>query len=115
MTETLQDVPLWAECVTAVLVFAGATLTLLGNIGLVKLRNFYERVHAPTLGATLGVGFILIAAIIHFWAATGKPALLPVLIAAFMTITTPVTLIMLVRAAVYRDRTEGNPEAPKEI
>jgi len=115
MTEAVRDVPLWVDFLTAVMVLAGAGLTLLGNIGLVRLRNFYDRVHAPTLGATLGAGFILMAAIIHFWVDDGKPALLPVLIGGFMTITTPVTLIMLVRAAVYRDRTEGNPQAPKEI
>jgi multicomponent K+:H+ antiporter subunit G len=30
------------------------------------------------------------------------------LIAAFMTITTPVTYMLLVRAALHRDRAEGN-------
>jgi multicomponent K+:H+ antiporter subunit G len=35
-----------------------------------------------------------------------------ILIAAFVTLTTPVTLMLLARAALYRDRTEGNEEVP---
>jgi multicomponent K+:H+ antiporter subunit G len=34
------------------------------------------------------------------------------LLGLFVTITTPVTLILLGRAAVFRDRTEGNPLVP---
>jgi multicomponent K+:H+ antiporter subunit G len=29
-------------------------------------------------------------------------------------VTTPVTLILLGRAATYRDRAEGNPDAPPD-
>jgi len=36
------------------------------------------------------------------------------LIGVFLTITTPVTLILLARAAVYRDRVEGKADAPQE-
>lgn len=109
----VQDVSLWAELLVAFMVLTGAGLTLLGSIGLVRLKNFYDRVHAPTLGATLGAGFILIASIVHFWVA-GQPVLTAVLIAVFMTLTTPVTLVMLARSAVYRDRNEGRPDVPKD-
>ena len=37
-----------------------------------------------------------------------------VLIGLFLTITTPVTLILLARAALFRDRTEGGEDVPSQ-
>ena len=34
--------------------------------------------------------------------------------AVILTVTTPVTLMLLARAALYRDRVEGNPETPPD-
>jgi multicomponent K+:H+ antiporter subunit G len=85
----------------------GAGLTLTGSLGLLRLQRFYERVHAPTLGATLGTGSILIASMICFTVLQTRPVLHEILIAVFMTITTPVTLMLLVRAALFRDRHEA--------
>ena len=36
-----------------------------------------------------------------------------VLIALFVTVTTPVTLMLLARAALYRDRSEGSTDIPR--
>lgn len=94
----------WFEILVALMVLAGAGLTLIGNVGLVRLKSFYDRVHAPTLGATLGSTLILTAAVFHFLGVMGKANLVPLLILIFITLTTPVTLVMLVRAALYRDR-----------
>ncbi|MCS5709338.1 monovalent cation/H(+) antiporter subunit G [Candidatus Berkiella cookevillensis] len=101
---TVSDLPLWAACLISILCIMGALLTLVGNLGLIRLKSFYERVHAPTLGATLGAGFILVASIIFFSMLESKLNLFCVLIAVFMTITTPATLILVVRAGMYRDR-----------
>ena len=46
--------PLWVEAVTAGLVLTGALAALVGSFGVLRLRTFFQRVHAPTLGATLG-------------------------------------------------------------
>jgi multicomponent K+:H+ antiporter subunit G len=35
-----------------------------------------------------------------------------ILIAVFVTLTTPVTLMLVVRAALYRDRAEGSTDVP---
>ena len=45
------DVPAWLAFVVVGLALAGSTLSLLGAVGLTRLKTFYERVHAPTLGA----------------------------------------------------------------
>lgn len=111
---TPSDLPLWAAwTVVAVTVF-GSLLALIGSIGLVVLKRFYERVHAPTLGATLGMALIVVASVM-FWSQTeGRLALQDLLIGVFLTVTTPVTLILLARAAVYRDRIEGDDHIPPE-
>jgi multicomponent K+:H+ antiporter subunit G len=99
--------PTWVMLLTAALVLVGAGLTLVGALGLLRLDSFYQRVHAPTLGTTLGAGFILIASMLFFSVAQSRPVVHEVLIAVFVTITTPVTLMLLVRAALSRDIQEG--------
>ena len=108
------DLPEWAAWLTALLVVAGSAITLTGAIGLARLRSFYDRVHAPTLGATLGTGCILLGSIVCFSVLQSRPVLHEILIGVFVTLTSPVTLILLVRAALYRDRIEGNDVPPHE-
>lgn len=99
----LTGVPDWLAAVTSVLVLLGAALTLVGTIGLLRLKTFYARVHAPTLGTTLGIGCVLLASILYFSVLQSRPVLHEILIAVFVTITTPVTLMLLVSAALHRD------------
>lgn len=103
---SLAAVPDWAAVPVAVLAVAGAALSLLGATGLVRLGSFYERVHAPTLGATLGMALVLLACWLGFGAAEGRWLPREALIAVFLTVTTPVTMLLLARAALFRDRTE---------
>lgn len=104
-------VPAWAGWIVAVLALAGALLTLIGSIGLVRLRTFYERVHPPTMGSTLGLGLVLIASMLLFTVLRERPVLHEILIGVFVTLTTPVTFTLLVRAARHRDAAAGSPEA----
>jgi multicomponent K+:H+ antiporter subunit G len=96
-----------ATMLTAVLLVTGAAITLIGAIGLLRLGTFYERVHAPTLGTTLGTVCIALASMIYFSALETRPVVHELLIVAFILVTTPVTLIILVRAAQLRDQFEG--------
>jgi multicomponent K+:H+ antiporter subunit G len=100
----LATLPLWAAVPAALLLLVGAGLTLLGTIGLVRLPSFYERIHAPTLGTSWGAAGILLASVIVFSVGGGRPVVHELLIALFVTVTTPVTLMLLGRAALYRDR-----------
>ena len=100
-------VPAWASMITAILLIAGAGITLIGTLGLLHLRTFYERVHAPTLGTTLGTGCIVTASMIYFSALGSRPILHELLILLFITVTTPITLMILVRAALSRDTFES--------
>ena len=91
----------------ACLVLAGAALSFVGALGLLRLKTFYERVHPPTMGTTLGTGLVLIGSMLWFSGLESRPVLHEVLIAIFMALTTPVTYMLLVRAALHRDRLEG--------
>jgi multicomponent K+:H+ antiporter subunit G len=101
------DIPAWAEIVTAALVLLGATITLIGAFGLVRMKTFYARVHPPTLGTTLGTGCIAMASIVYFSVLQTRPVLHEVLLVLFVLVTTPVTLMLLVRAALFRDEAKS--------
>ena len=109
------DLPLWATMLAAILVLAGAIITAIGSLGLLRLKGFYQRVHAPTLGTTLGAGCILVGSMICFSVLESRPVIHEVVIALFVTLTTPVTLMLLARAALYRDRTEGEGDVPRDF
>src|SRR5690349_4868486 len=106
------NLPAWAALLTALLVLVGAAVTLIGSLGLLRLGNFYARVHAPTLGTTAGMASILAGSALCFSLLEARPVVHEILIAVFVTLTTPVTLMLLVRAALYRDRTEGSRDVP---
>ena len=99
------DLPAWAALPTALLLLLGAGLTLTGSLGLLWLGSFYERVHAPTLGTTLGIGCVLIASMLVSSAVAGRPVIHELLITVFIVMTTPVSATTLMIAAITRTRT----------
>lgn len=115
MTVELSDVPLWAAIVGSAFLLLGAGLSLVGAFGLVRLTSFYDRLHAPTLATSWGAGGMVMGSMIVFTAAAARPVFHEILIGIFVTVTTPITLMMLGRAALYRDRSELNPGVPPAI
>ncbi|MDD2178192.1 monovalent cation/H(+) antiporter subunit G [Acidovorax sp. D2M1] len=114
MTEaaTIAVLPLWLEIIVAVLVLAGAALALLGSFGLLRLPTFFERVHAPSIIATLGCWLIMHGTVLYFSVADRSLALHALLIAVFVAITVPVMSIFLMRAALFRARQAGQDVPP---
>lgn len=106
------DLPLWAAILVSIFVLAGSAMTLIGALGLLRFRTFYERVHAPTLGASLGTVGVLAASMLFFSVTRERVVVHEVLIFLFVTMTTPVTLMLLSRSALYRDRAEGRDGLP---
>jgi multicomponent K+:H+ antiporter subunit G len=88
--------------VAAVLVLAGALLAFLGSLGLLRMKTFFERVHPPTMGSTLGTVLVLAGSLLYFTTAESRLVLHEILIAVFVTVTTPVTYLLLGRAALRR-------------
>ncbi|CAN5668658.1 monovalent cation/H(+) antiporter subunit G [soil metagenome] len=104
--------PLWAEIVTAVFVVVGAGFAAVGSFGLVRLPTFFRRIHAPTIGATLGVWCMTFATVVYFSVQGGNLFLHALLIAVFVALTAPVTTIFLMRAALFRERQKGGAVPP---
>jgi multicomponent K+:H+ antiporter subunit G len=100
----IDQVPAVIVSIVATLACLGALMALIGSIGLLRLRTFYERVHPPTMGTTMGVAFIIAASILLFSVLDARPVVHELLIGIFAVVTTPVTYLMLVRAALRRDR-----------
>ena len=88
----------------AVLVLAGALLAFIGSLGLLRMKTFFERVHPPTMGTTLGTAFVLAGSMLYFTALESRLVLHEILIGVFMMLSTPVTYVLLGRAALRRER-----------
>ncbi len=104
--------PFWVDLVIAILVVLGAVFALIGAVGLVRLPTFYQRIHPPTLGTTIGVWAIAIATVLQFSALEETASVSAILIPIFVAMTMPITTIFLMRAALFRDRLAGRPVPP---
>lgn len=94
--------PLWAALPAALLLIVGGLLVVIGSLGLLRLPDFYARMHPPTMGTTLGTGCILAASMLVSSAILHRPVLHELLITLFTVLSTPVTAMLLMRAAVVR-------------
>lgn len=54
------------DIVISVLLLMGGVLVLVGSIGLVKMPDFFMRLHGPTKATTLGMACLLFAAMAHY-------------------------------------------------
>ena len=106
------SLPLWVDVVTALLVGVGALLALLGSLGLLRLRSFYQRVHAPTLGSTGATWLLTLATALQFSFVREQLFVHALLIAGFISLTAPVTTVFLMRAALFRERIAGKQVPP---
>jgi multicomponent Na+:H+ antiporter subunit G len=78
----------------------GAFFMFVASLGMLRLADFYARIHAPTKAATLGLAFLLVALAIHLHdLVTITKALLAML---FIGMTAPAGAHILARAA-YRN------------
>ncbi len=103
--------PLWLDVVVSALVLAGAFIAFMGSFGLLRLKTYFERVHAPSIIATLATWCVMHATLIYF-SAIDSLALHALLIALFIAVTVPITTIFLMRAALFRARRMGEVVPP---
>jgi multicomponent K+:H+ antiporter subunit G len=104
---------LLVELLVAALIVIGALFTALGSFGLLRLRDFYSRLHSPTKATTLGVGSLLIASSIYFSQLRDGLSLHEVLVAVFLFITAPVGAHLMAKAALHL-RVRGETGLPPD-
>ena len=50
----VSELPLWVEVLVAILLLLSSLFALLGAIGLLRMKDFFQRMHPPALASTLG-------------------------------------------------------------
>ena len=89
------------ELLVSILILAGALFTFIGALGLLRLKDFYTRLHAPTKATTLGVGSLLLASALWFSTRGTGLSLHEVLVTVFLFITAPVSAHLLAKAGLH--------------
>ena len=107
MITDLETLPLWASIPVVCMLILGGLIVLIGALGLLRLPNFYQRIHGPAITITIGAGSILIASMFYFSGLQSRPVVHELLITLFIFLTAPVTSMLIMRAAVYRDLRAG--------
>lgn len=102
----------WSEVLVAGLLLVSGAVVLAGALGLWRLPDFFARMHAPALASTLAAWIVSLASIVHFSARAGELSLHVWLIIIILSITAPVTTIVLARAALFRRRLAGDELPP---
>lgn len=106
--------PVWLEYTISFFLLVGAAFALIGSIGLMRLPDFYLRLHGPAKATTLGVGGIIIGSVIFFSTQGDGLSLHELLIALFLFITAPVSCHIVAKAGLHLkleavERTRGKP------
>lgn len=99
----MMDMPLWAEIIVSLLLVIAGFFAFTGSLGLIRLRDFYSRIHAPTLGNTLASFCVVVAIIVTAFFTEDRFVAHTLLVSFFLIITSPITAMLLMRAAIKRD------------
>ncbi len=91
---------MWIDLLRIVAIVIGVFFMFVASLGVLRLSDFYMRVHAPTKAATLGIMFLLLAVVLTLQdKAVVTKAVLAIL---FIATTAPAGAHVLSRAA-YRN------------
>ena len=90
------------EWLVAGLVVAGSGFSLIGSIGLLRMPDFFTRLHGPSKATTIGMGSILLASALYMSVYGPGLSLHEFMISLFIVITTPVASHLLAKAARHR-------------
>lgn len=89
------------EIVVSLCLIIGASFALIGSIGMITLRDFYMRLHAPTKSSTLGVGATLVGSSVFYTLVQPGVSLHEILVAFFLFMTAPVSAHLMAKAALH--------------
>ncbi len=99
-----EQLPLWLGIPVIMFLLLGSLLALTGALGLYRLPEFYQRIHGPAVVVTLGLGCVLIASMLLFSYWQSRLVIHELLITVFIFMTAPVSSMLMMRAAVYRNK-----------
>lgn len=88
------------EVLSWVSILAGSVFVVIGGIGVLRLPDFYTRIHAAGITDTLGSWLILLGLMLHEGFTLGAAKL--VILLCFMLATSPLASHALAKAAFLR-------------
>ncbi|MCQ0094067.1 monovalent cation/H(+) antiporter subunit G [Roseovarius sp. M141] len=97
----------------SICLIVGAGFSLIGSIGLLKFNDAMTRLHAPTKVGTVGIGALLLAAIIHAQI-FGDGALHVLLVMAFLFVTAPISANFMAKVNIHKDACPTPPPPPED-
>lgn len=100
--------PLWVTIPGSLLLVVAGMTTLIGSIGLLRFRDFFQRMHGPSMTNTVAAGATLVTSMLVASAVAARPILHELLITLFVGGSAPLTSILLVQAALYRNKARRN-------
>lgn len=89
------------DALSWIFIIAGVIFCLIGGYGMIRLKDFYARLHAASLIDTLGVGLVFTG--LMFQAGFTLVAAKLLLILIFIFFTSPTATYALSRAAINHD------------
>ena len=105
---------IFVEIILVTLLAVGCFFILLGSFSLIRLSDFFRRLHGPTKASTMGVGCVLLTSVgYHFFLGDDfDPREL--LITAFIFTTAPISAHMMAKAALSL-MMDTKPVLPNEL
>jgi multicomponent K+:H+ antiporter subunit G len=95
------------DLLVALLLLASGPLVLVAATGLWRLPDFFLRLHASALANTLASWAVALACAVHLSTDAGRLALHHWVIVILLSITAPITTMLLARAALFRERAKA--------
>ncbi len=108
------------EWIISILLLLGGCFILVGSIGLVKMPDFFMRLHGPTKATTLGMALLLTAAMIYFSTTEVGLSVKEILISLFLILTAPISGYMMIKTAIHHkldsiERTKGKDNIEDDV
>jgi len=108
------------EWIISILLLIGGCFILVGSIGLVKMPDFFMRLHGPTKATTLGMAALLTAAMVFFSTTQAGLSLKEILISLFLLLTAPISGYMMIKSAIHHkldsiERTKGKDHIEDDV
>ncbi|MCA0964809.1 Na+/H+ antiporter subunit G [Salipiger bermudensis] len=110
-----QDLSLLAELLVAFFLVVGGFFALVGSIGLIRLKDTLQRLHAPTKASTVGVGGALIGSMLYFLFFEDQLSFHELLITLFLFLTAPITANFIAKTYMQdKIRRKDLPESGRD-
>lgn len=111
----MSQVPFWVEALVAALLVSSGVFVMISAVGFLRLPDFFLRLHPPALTYTFGSWCVALAGVVYFSALESRAVLHPWLIPVILSMTVPVTTVLLARVALFRRRTARTADTPPPL